>query len=69
MVQIVALGLIGGLGWYCYRAFKRQMAAVGEELNKSEAKKSKSSTGTSAIDELEEGPDGVYRTKDDLKKD
>ena len=65
MVQIVALGLIGGLGWYCYRVFKRQMAAVGEELKKSEAKKSKSSGGVNAIDELEMGADGVYRPKDD----
>lgn len=69
MAQLIALGLIGGLGWYCYRALKRQMAVVGDELKKSESKKAKSKGATKEIDELELGPDGVYRPKDDSEDD
>lgn len=67
MPQLIALGLVGGLAWYAYRAFKRQMANVSEELKKNEkaktAKKAKKDV-TKTIDELELGKDGVYRPKD-----
>lgn len=61
MAQLIAIGLVGGLVWYGYRAFKSQMANVAEELKKHDRKKS---AGTRAIDELELGEDGVYRPKD-----
>lgn len=56
MPQLIALGLIGGVVWYAYRAFKRQMASVGEEIKKTEA-------ATISVDALEKGEDGVYRPK------
>jgi hypothetical protein len=58
MPQLIALGLIGGLVWYAYRAFKRQMAAVAEELRKSEE-----DNNPKTVDALEKGDDGVYRPK------
>lgn len=60
MPQLIALGLVGGLAWYAFRAFKKQMAAVKEELKETEVKKK---SPTKEIDELEKGPDGVYRPK------
>lgn len=68
MVQLVALTLVGGLGWYAWRALQKHMAAIGDELEKSEKAKQKKSTAADAADELEKGPDGVYRLKkrDDL---
>lgn len=62
MVQIIAIGLVGGLAWYAYRAFKRQMQSVGEELKKT-AEKTKASADPKSVDALEKGPDGVYRPK------
>jgi hypothetical protein len=58
MPQLIAIGLIGGLVWYGYRAFKRQMAAVGEELNQRQRDKN-----MKTVDALEKGQDGVYRPK------
>ena len=63
MVQVIAIGLVGGLVWYGYRAFKEQMASVGEELKKQDAAGKKKPAKTKTIDELEMGPDGVYRPK------
>lgn len=63
MVQLIALGLIGGLGWYAYKAFQRQMDSVGEELKKSEHKKQDKSKSAKIVDALEKGEDGVYRPK------
>lgn len=67
MPQLIALGLVGGLVWYGYRVFKRQMAAVSEELKKNEKSKQTKKDVTKTIDELELGPDGVYRPKDNSK--
>ncbi len=69
MVQLIAIGLIGGLGWYAYSAFKKQMARVGEELKKAESEKSKKSAPSNGVDELEKGPDGVYRLKNSDKRE
>ena len=68
MVQLVALALVGGLGWYAWRALQKHMAAIGDELEKPEKAKQKKSRAADAADELEKGPDGVYRLKkrDDL---
>lgn len=64
MAQLIAFGLIGGLVWYAYHAFKKQMAIVQSELNKNDNAK----RPTKVIDELELGEDGVYRPKDDTTK-
>lgn len=75
MVQLVAIGLIGGLVWYAYRALKTHMANIADELEKSEkAKKDKAAqkeSKSNSADELELGADGVYRLKSDQpeKKD
>lgn len=66
MAQLIAFGLIGGLVWYAYRAFKKQMAIVQSELNKND--NAKGPKPTKVIDELELGEDGVYRPKDDFTK-
>ena len=39
MAQLVAFALIGGLVWYAYGAFKKQMAKVQEELKQNESSK------------------------------
>jgi len=62
MVQLIAIGLVGGLVWYGYRAFKRQMQSVGEELKKT-AEKAGADKTRKSVDALEQGPDGVYRPK------
>jgi hypothetical protein len=69
MVQLVAVALVGGLGWYAYRAFQKHMAAIGEELEKSEKAKKDKAAKTASADELELGPDGVYRLKSDKLED
>lgn len=58
MVQLVALGLIGGLGWYAWRALQRHMESVGEELEREQRNKS-----AKEVDALEMGEDGVYRPR------
>ncbi len=58
-MQLIAVGLVGGLVWYGYRAFKREMKRVGEQIREEE-KKAASKTV------LKQDEDGVYRpTKDD----
>ena len=56
MPQLVAIVLIGGLAWYAYRAFKREMERVGRETRKAEKKQGGKP--------LEKGPDGIYRPSD-----
>ncbi len=57
MVQLIALGLIGALGWYGYNAFKKEMAKTGEKIRKAEE-------DNATIAELEQDPEtGVYKPK------
>ena len=57
MPQLIAVALIGGVIWYGYRAFKREMERVGRETRAAEKSKSNSQP-------LQKGDDGVYRPKD-----
>ena len=57
MPQLIAIALIGGLGWYAWRALKREMSRVGEELKRDEVKTDNQPTA------LERGEDGVYRPR------
>jgi len=57
MPQLIAVALIGGLGWYAWRAFKREMTRVGEQLHDNEPPREKQ------VMSLERGEDGVYRPK------
>jgi len=57
MPQLIAIALVGGLVFYAYRAFKREMERVGRETEKAEKK----SSGKA----LQKGSDGVYRPSDD----
>ncbi len=58
MVQLVALALVGVLGWYGYNAFKKEMAKTNNQVRKAE----KDNAGT--ISELEKDPEtGVYKPK------
>ena len=57
MPQLIALALVGGLGWYAWRALKREMSRVGNELKRDEVKREAQPTV------LERGEDGVYRPK------
>lgn len=59
MPQLVAIALIGGVIWYAWRALKREMARIGNEVAEQEHK---SAAGKSTM--LEKGPDGVYRPRD-----
>ncbi len=56
MPQLIAIVLVGGLAWYAYRAFKREMERVGRETKKAEKKQPGKA--------LQKGPDGVYRPSD-----
>ena len=54
MPQLIAIGLIGGVVWYGYRALKREMERINKETRAAE-KKAKSQTV------LKQDKDGVYR--------
>lgn len=60
MPQLIAIGLIGGLVYYAWRALKREMARIGDEV----ASKEKPNAPLSGTI-LEKGPDGVYRPRND----
>lgn len=65
MAQLVAFGLLGGLAWYAYGAFKKQMAKIQEELKEDQKENEASNKTTKMVDDLELGADGVYRPKED----
>jgi len=58
MPQLIALGLIGGVVWYGYRALKREMARINTETRAAE-KQAKSQKV------LKQDKDGVYRPTDE----
>ncbi len=58
MPQLIALALIGGVVWIGYKAFKKEMTRVADELEEAEEKKA-----MKEVTSLEEGDDGVYRPK------
>ena len=57
MPQLIAVALIGGVLWYGYRAFKREMERVGRETRKAEKTRQE-------VASLKKGKDGVYRPSD-----
>ena len=57
MPQLIALGLIGGVIWIGYRAFKREMARVNAEVREAEKKAEEKTV-------LKQDEDGVYRPVD-----
>ncbi|MCF6322180.1 MAG: hypothetical protein L3J32_10490 [Rhizobiaceae bacterium] len=59
--KLLILILVVGAVWYIYRAIKREMNRVREELRKAEV--DKSSTGEPQP--LVKDKDGIYRLKDD----
>lgn len=58
MPQLIAIGLIGGVVWYGYRALKREMERINKETRAAESK-AKSKTV------LKQDKDGVYRPVDE----
>lgn len=58
MPQLIAIALVGGAAWLAWRALRKEMARVGEELHEAERVRNDSPT------RLERGPDGVWRPKD-----
>lgn len=58
MPQLIAIGLIGGVVWYGYKAFKREMDRINAETRAAEKKKT-----TKTV--LKQDKDGVYRPMDD----
>lgn len=58
MPQLVALGLIGGVVWFGWRALKREVARINAETRAAEKKRR-------TITPLKEGEDGVYRVEKD----
>ena len=57
MPQLIGIALVGGLLWYGYRAFKREMERVGKETREAEAR-------AEAKTVLKPDEDGVYRPAD-----
>ena len=62
-MQLIALGLIGVLGWYAWSALKREMARINNEVRNAEKPKAPPSAGKGDVTILEPGEDGVYRPK------
>jgi hypothetical protein len=63
MPLLIALALIGAVGWYAYSVLKKELAKLAEQDRK-EAQKRPGTTGGKVIDELEQDPEtGVYRPK------
>lgn len=58
MPQLIAIGLIGGVVWYGYKALKREMERINKET-RAEEKKTKTQTV------LKQDKDGVYRPMDE----
>ena len=58
MPQLIAIGLIGGVVWYGYKALKREISRINEETRAAEKK-----TKTKTV--LKQDKDGVYRPMDD----
>lgn len=58
MPQLIAIGLIGGVAWYAYRALKREMSRIDRETREAEKK-------PKAQKILKQDKDGVYRPMDD----
>ncbi|MGI9352562.1 MAG: hypothetical protein ACR2O3_13440 [Rhizobiaceae bacterium] len=65
MPQLIGLALLGGVIWYGYRAFKREMERVGRETREAERKSEEARQGK----ELVKGEDGVYRPGNPESKD
>lgn len=59
MPQLIAVALIGGVIWYGYRAFKREMERVGRETREADLNAKKDDAMP-----LQKGEDGVYRPGD-----
>ncbi len=60
MPQLIFYALVGVVGWYGYKALKKEMAKVSEKIRKEEDGQPK------AVSELEKDPEtGVYRVKDE----
>lgn len=57
MPQLIGMALVGGLLWYGYRTFKREMERVGKETREAEARAREKTV-------LKQGEDGVYRPSD-----
>lgn len=58
MPQLIALGLIGGVAWYAYKALKREMDRINKETRAAEKKSDNKQI-------LKQDKDGVYRPIDD----
>ena len=59
MPQLIAIALVGGVAWYAWRAFRKEMARVGGELR--DAEKVRVRPDEKKVTQLEKGADGVYR--------
>ncbi|MEZ5871837.1 MAG: hypothetical protein R3D32_08315 [Nitratireductor sp.] len=62
-MQLIALGLIGLLVWYAWRALQREMARINNEVRKAEKPGAPPSVGKGDVTILEPGEDGVYRPR------
>lgn len=60
MPQILALALVGGVVYYGYKVFKKEMKRVAAELDEAEQKKN-----PKEVTVLQKDEDGVYRPKED----
>lgn len=55
MPQLIALALVGGVAWYAWRAFQKELGRVNDQLRDTEKVRKEEPT------RLEQGPDGVWR--------
>jgi len=59
--QLIGLALIGGVVWYGYRAFKREMERVGRQTREAEKRATAAKRGKPLV----RGEDGIYRPDGD----
>ncbi len=63
MPQLIAVALIGAVGWYAYSVLIKKLAELAEQDRKDAVKRPGATKGK-VIDELERDPEtGVYRPK------
>lgn len=65
MPQLIALGLVGVLGYYCWKTLKKEMSRVSEKVREAEASV-KDKTKKSDVPTLKKDPEtGIYKLDHD----
>ena len=61
MPQLITIALVGGILWFGYRAFKREMERVGRKMRENNSRQDSTAV-------LKKGEDGIYRPTNETKQ-